>query len=335
MKLLIVTQKVDENDDVLGFFHPWLKEFARYCEKVEVVCLFEGEHHLPANVRVHSLGKEKGANKLTQLLRFAIYVLRLPYSAVFVHMNPIYVCLAGPWWRLTGRKIALWYTHKEVDLKLHLAALLTDFIATAAPESFNLASKKVRVLGHGIEISRFKNPGILPIKNLVVSVGRITPIKHQDLLIEAVEILRERGRDIRVRYIGAPVYDSDVKYDADIKKAIDDYGLEEYVEFAGSMSYKNVAKEYWNAAISVNLLPTGGLDKAVFESLAAGTPALTTNFGFERLALQGLVICNLDARVIAKNLGEMLANPLVVDVNKIAKDYSTEQIVSKIMSLYG
>jgi len=43
MKLLIVTQKVDINDDVLGFFHDWIKEFAKNCEKVTVICLGKGE----------------------------------------------------------------------------------------------------------------------------------------------------------------------------------------------------------------------------------------------------------------------------------------------------
>ena len=58
MKLLICTQKVDTNDDNLGFFHDWIKEFARHCEKVTVICLYKGEYGLPKNVIVKSLGKE-------------------------------------------------------------------------------------------------------------------------------------------------------------------------------------------------------------------------------------------------------------------------------------
>ncbi len=59
MKLLILTQKVDKNDDILGFFHGWIAEFARYCEKVTVVALEVHEYDLPRNVKVLSLGKEK------------------------------------------------------------------------------------------------------------------------------------------------------------------------------------------------------------------------------------------------------------------------------------
>ena len=46
MKLLIMTQAVDQNDPVLGFFHRWIEEFSRHCERVHVICLKEGEHSL-------------------------------------------------------------------------------------------------------------------------------------------------------------------------------------------------------------------------------------------------------------------------------------------------
>ena len=59
MKLLILTQKVDKNDDVLGFMHGWIAEFAKHCEKVTVIALGVGEFDLPRNVTVLSLGKDK------------------------------------------------------------------------------------------------------------------------------------------------------------------------------------------------------------------------------------------------------------------------------------
>ncbi|MEK7538915.1 MAG: hypothetical protein AAB552_03680 [Patescibacteria group bacterium] len=58
MKLLILTQKVDQNDDILGFFHGWIREFAKHAEQVTVIALGVGEYDLPKNVRVFSLGKE-------------------------------------------------------------------------------------------------------------------------------------------------------------------------------------------------------------------------------------------------------------------------------------
>lgn len=101
MNLLILTQKVDKNDSNLGFFHRWLEEFSKKCEKVTVICLYKGEYSLPNNVRILSLGKEKGVCRLKYLFNFYKYIFkyRREYDSVFVHMNQIYMILGGSWWK--------------------------------------------------------------------------------------------------------------------------------------------------------------------------------------------------------------------------------------------
>ena len=113
MNLLILTQKVDKNDAILGFFHSWILEFAKNYEKVTVICLYEGEHNLPNNVKVLSLGKEKGVSKITYLYNFYKFIFqeRKNYDKVFVHMNQIYIILGGLFWKLSGKEIGLWYAH--------------------------------------------------------------------------------------------------------------------------------------------------------------------------------------------------------------------------------
>ena len=63
MRLLFITQVVDADDSVLGAYHGWIAEFAKLFERIEVICLKEGSHAFPANVRVHSLGKERRFQK--------------------------------------------------------------------------------------------------------------------------------------------------------------------------------------------------------------------------------------------------------------------------------
>src|SRR3989344_4493728 len=120
MRLLVITQKVDRNDPVLGFFHRWIEEFSKHCEKVHVICLKEGVNDLPENVAVHSLGKEEGKSRITYLWRFYYYVLkyRSQHDAVFVHMNPEYVLLGSLFWKIVGKRIVLWYMHKSVTMML-------------------------------------------------------------------------------------------------------------------------------------------------------------------------------------------------------------------------
>src|SRR3989344_3937656 len=95
MKILIVTQKVDKNDPVLGFFHRWIEEFAKHYESLVVICLEKGEYHLPQNVKILSLGKEERISKVRYIVHFYKYIWqeRKNYDAVFVHMNQEYIIL--------------------------------------------------------------------------------------------------------------------------------------------------------------------------------------------------------------------------------------------------
>src|SRR3989338_409325 len=145
MKLLIITQKVDINDDVLGFFNQWIEEFAKHCEKITVVCLQKGPYNLPDNVKVLSLGKEKGTSRLKYLCNFYKYIWseRKNYEKVFVHMNQEYVLLGGIFWKMFGKKIYMWRNHYLSNLKLKLAMIFADKVVTSIKQAFPLDSRKL------------------------------------------------------------------------------------------------------------------------------------------------------------------------------------------------
>src|SRR3989344_1746143 len=126
MKLLILTQKIDDNDDHFTFFLDWVLEFSDYFEKVTVVALWVKGYDLPSNVEVLSLGKESGESRVKYLFRFYKYIFlnRKDYDSVFIHMNVEYVILGGLFWRLMKKNVSLWYVHKHTDLKLFSAEKL-------------------------------------------------------------------------------------------------------------------------------------------------------------------------------------------------------------------
>jgi glycosyltransferase involved in cell wall biosynthesis len=285
MKLLIVTQKANIDDPILGFFHHWIEEFAKHFDSITVICLESGRYDLPQNVKVLSLGKESGTSRAGQIRHFYKYIWneKKNYDAVFVHMNPIYAVLAGWFWKLSGKKVALWYTHKAVDLKLRIAERFVDIIFTAAAESFTLKTGKKRVVGHGIDVEKYASAprtkviGIEPIS--IISVGRITPIKGCETLVEAAYILK--GKKFTVTFVGSPAKGSDLAYFDKVKSLVAKYDLGDIVSFVGDIRPTDMPAIYAAADLSVNLTPTGGLDKAVLESMAAGVPVLTSNTAFK------------------------------------------------------
>ena len=158
MRLLIVTQAVDLNDPILGFFHSWIEELAKRCESVHVICLKEGRHNLPANVRIHSLGKESGVSRLHYIWRFYkyIWVLRNEYDTVFVHMNQEYVLLGGKFWRLWRERIILWRNHKMGSIWTHIAGFFAHTVCYTSPSAYVASFKNAVHMPIGIDTDVFK-----------------------------------------------------------------------------------------------------------------------------------------------------------------------------------
>ncbi len=253
MKILICTQIVDKNDPVLGFFVRWIEEFKKHCE-VEVVSLKD-------------LGAGGKISRAWRLLRLAS---TLQYDAVFVHMNPEYIVAAGWLWRLRGKKIALWYTHKNVHLKLRIATLLTDRVLTASKESFRLSTEKLRVMGHGIDTDFFTPDPSVVRSNTSLSVGRLMKSKRHDL---AIRMAVEQGRTLLIAGEGPERQN--------LESLAEDLGAD--VHFLGALTQTQLRDEYRRAAYLLHTSETGSLDKVVLEALACGCSVQTNDHALKHL----------------------------------------------------
>lgn len=281
MRLLILTQKVDNKDAILGFFHEWIREFSKNVESVIVICLERGGVDLPENVKVLSLGKESNSSKPNQILSFYKYIWqeRKNYDSVFVHMNQIYVILGGLFWKMWHKKIALWYVHRQSSFSLWLATKFVNNIFTSSPESFTVESDKVSYVGHGVDSSRFSGNVFNRdnSKTKIVYVGRISKIKDLETLILAGEILNKKIPNLSIEFYGAPSNDADEIYVEELKKLIKNKNLENVVLFKGPVSNTEISGIYAEANLSVNMSPKGGWDKVVIESIMAQCPVFASN----------------------------------------------------------
>ena len=327
MKLLIISQRVDINDDNLGFFHYWLEKFAGKLEKIYVVCLSEGEHNLPENVLVYSLGKEKGYSKLRQLFRLQKFLLKnlREVDGVFVHMCPIYAIASFPLVKVFRKKMILWYLHKSVKWKLKLAEKLVDKILTASEESCRLTNReKIEIVGHGIDIemfsskqSQFRDKGFV-----IISPGRISPIKDQETLIKAIDVLinRRSVRDIKLQFIGSPIENYEKQYLKKLKSLVKEKKLEDYIKFLGSVPYTEMPKHYQDSDLVINLSHTGSIDKVVLEAMASGCLVLTCNEAFKNV---------LDSKYLFKKKNPQDLIEKIINLKSVEKDKKLREIVIK------
>lgn len=354
MKLLIITQKVDINDDVLGFMHGWIAEFAKHCEKLTVICLQQGKYDLPENVKVLSLGKEK-YNKLlnSYIVKFLycckfyryIWKYRKEYDSVFVHMNKEYVVLGGVLWRLLGKRIGLWYAHKQVSLSLKIAEKLVNVIFTASKESFRLPSKKLKVIGHGINTDIFK----LSVKReqndkfRILTVGRISPIKDLKTLARAVARLKEKN--ISLDIVGAVGIIEQEEYFQEVRDLVTEEGIENNINFIGSVPNREVLKYYQGADLFINMSLTGSLDKAVLEAMACELPIVSCNDAVIKDVLRGFKEKLGFKKRSTKELAERINDLSRLDINRrysigkelrniVIKDHNLAALIIKIKKIY-
>ena len=347
MKLLMITRKVDKADTQAGFTYNWVKEIGQRVNQLKVICLEKGNlNDLPENVEVFSIGKERGKNRLREIINFQIGALKFirQVDGVFCHQNPEYTILIAPYAKIFKKKIVTWYSHKSINWKVRLINILADKIVTPTKESCRLDSKNKIITGHGIDVNLFKplDYGKESEKLTIISVGRISPIKNYETLIESVSILKGQGIDLKVEIIGLPGLISQINYFERLKQLVKERQVDDYIVFLGGLPQYDLVRLYQTADLSVNLCPTGSPDKAVLESMACALPVLAANETFRNdfgLYADQLIFKHGDSDDLAKKIISLGQNNQLEEIGRylrerVVKYHNLDKLVLKIIECF-
>lgn len=124
----------------MGFTTRWLNELAKHYETLDVVTMRAGRLATAPNVRVYSVGKERGLSEPARALRFYAILARLlrrkRYARCFAHMMPLFAVMGAPLLKAARVPILLWYTHRQNHRLLQLAERVAWQVVTASADSF-------------------------------------------------------------------------------------------------------------------------------------------------------------------------------------------------------
>ncbi len=341
MNLLIVTQKIDKDDENLGAFYSWFEEFAKKCNKVVIIAHSIGNATLPANVEIYSWGKRKEYSSWRRLWKFwglfsNYYALS---DAVLFHQIPEFVIASAPFLLSLKKKSALWYAHKSVTWKLKIAERMVDFIFTSSANGFRLPSKKVHIVGQAINTDLFKpaetNSSPKDILR-VVTVGRISPVKDYDTIIRACGILKkEWDKKFSLSIVGGPMRQKDYAYLEALRDMVVEEGLEGIVNFLGSKSYLEIPKILGEHDMFINVSRTGSLDKAVLEAMASGLTVLCANEAYESILPEQYFIKGVSPISLTEHIqllsDEKRPNERLRSI--VVEKHSLEKTLDKMLSL--
>ena len=310
LRLLVCTQAVDRDDPALGFFHRWVEKLSERCERIHVICLKEGEHRLPSNVSIYSLGKETGRSLLKYISRFYrfLWSLRGDYDAVFVHMNSEYVLLGGLLWRVWGKRIVLWRNHRMAGVAIRLAARLAQRICYTSPASFTARYSHAIRMPIGIDVEEFRTAQVPTDPRSILFFGRLDIVKHPEAFVDALSQLKKEGVVFHATICGDPT-DSGDPYAKALKERGVSLVAEKLLEFRPAVSHAETSRLYVSHAIYVNLTPSGSFDKTIGEALASGCLVVAANAAVKDILPELLFVRDVSAEGTARAIKAALDMP--------------------------
>ena len=353
MKVLMLTPEVVPESSQ-GFIVSWISKLASKVDALHVIALddYDRETALPKNVFVYNLGEKK--IKITKYLYFSRIMFNLlrkrAVDVVFCHMYVVFTFMVAPWVKPLRIPVVQWYAHGRVDFKLKMANLIADKIVTPSKESFRIESKKVVITGHGIDMEKFR-----PLerregrsrKKIVLSVGRISPVKNYETLIEAADILiNKKGLD-NLEFViagGVPIPSQKLYYEK-IAKLTEELRLTARLKFVGSIPHTEIVTYYQACDVFVNTSQTGSVDKSVLEAMACQKPALTSNEAFKDILSDNaglLFFSRENAEELAGKIESLLQmdegdrTQLGASLREIVdRDHSIDHLTDKLVEIFG
>jgi glycosyltransferase involved in cell wall biosynthesis len=151
--------------------------------------------------------------------------------------------------------------------------------------SLGTAEEKISVVPNGVDLDKFRRVSPaearaqigLPItgSRIILSVGRITPSKGFDLLVQAVKTasLRRRRKDLLLVIAGEGAFRSS------LQRLVDCSDLADHVRIVGDVPHERLHLYYSAADLFCLASEREGWPNVIVESLACGTPVLASPVG--------------------------------------------------------
>jgi glycosyltransferase involved in cell wall biosynthesis len=282
-KLVFITQVVDPDDPNLGATCAKIAALARRVDEVVVVCDRGREGVLPDNCRLRTFGAPARAQRLVRYVTAIRGELRVRPIGVVAHMVPLYAVVAAPFVRPRGVPLLLWYTHWKAHLVLRAGIAVSTHVLSVDERSFPLRSRKLHAIGHGIDLSEFPCQPVSrsngrPLR--VVALGRYSPPKKLEELIEGVRIARNRGVDASIDLFGTTGARPLEAYKQELQRLVTRPGYE-FASIDGAIPRTEVPAAYGRADVVASDFDSA--DKVVLEAGASCRPVLASHASFDRL----------------------------------------------------
>ena len=267
-------------------------EFLKHEEcEVVVVSLYDYQSAITQRlekrgVNVIYLDKKQGTD--FTIIRKLIKVIK-QYRISVVHTHRYVMEYAIPAAMLAGVKTRIHTVHniaKGEMGRLHrflakcfykfcnvVPVAISPLIKRSVQEEYRLSDARIQMVYNGIDLSRCSKKTIYSFKSTFrfIHVGRLVPVKNQELIIKAVKVLVDDRYNVVVNFLGEG--DREEYY----KSLVKEYSLEDNISFLG---LKDEVCSFL-ADSDAFLLPSvyEGMPITLIEAMGTGLPIIASNVG--------------------------------------------------------
>ncbi len=245
----------------------------------------------------------------------------------------------GPWMDQNAivRRQSVWAA-RECTFQFALSRAVRESIVRLAGES-----EKLRIIPNAVDGSVFtQRPNeLLPIANQIVFVGAIRPVKGVDVLLRAVRLLADQGRDVKVKLVGESFFKNYQKEYNRLQQMALDLGLGDRIQFVGKQRPPELVRTIQESALLVLPSRAESFGLVLAEALACGTPVVATKCGGPEDIVNdqvGALVPPDDPEALAGAIGEVLDKRSEFDPVRLRsyalENFGLESVGLRVASLY-
>lgn len=169
---------------------------------------------------------------------------------------------------------------------------------------FSTPKEKMTAIPNGIDLKQFRDLGYEREDNSLLFVGRLSPVKRLDMLLEALAQVKKTIPDIKLKIIGR---DWGVK--GQLIQLAKLLGIQDNIEFLEEVPFDDLVEHYNRARLFVLTSRYEAFGITIMEAIGCGTPGVVTSVGgTPEVVGDSGVLCKENAGDVAEKIIDVLAN---------------------------
>ncbi|MDI6655647.1 MAG: glycosyltransferase family 4 protein [Candidatus Hydrothermarchaeota archaeon] len=246
------------------------------------------------------------------------------------------------------------YLDRQVCRRADKIVAVSSFLANEL-RKYDIENEKIETVLNGVDIEGFnpkesgeevrKKHG-LEDKKVLLYVGRISPQKGIEYLLEALPAVVQEHQDVKLLVVGGPTYKMKSStynaYSANLRRIIQKYNLDDAVRFAGYVNFEKMPQYY--AAADICVVPSAyePLGNTVLEALASGKPLIASKTGGIQEVVEhmknGVLVPPKNPSAIADAIlklleDEDLRKKISANARKKAETMSWDDVAKKMLAI--